>query len=111
MTGPEISFAPSRGLSPIIVLVNNSGWGIFRPITPRKELLEIPPWPYAELAQSWGGVGFKVDTAGELRDALRAAHELRDFAIIECIIPPTDISPVSRRYIRASASKGGAAKS
>ncbi len=111
MTGPEISFAPSRGLSPIIVLVNNSGWGIFRPITPHKELLEIPPWPYAELAQSWGGVGFKVDTAGDLRDALRAAHELRDFAIVECIIPPTDISPVSRRYIRASARKGGAARS
>ena len=110
MTGPEISFAPARGLSPIVVLVNNSGWGIFRPVTPRKDLLEIPPWPYAELAQAWGGVGFKVGSPGELRDALRAAHELRDFAIIECIVPPTDISPVSRRYIRASAKKGGAAR-
>jgi len=105
MTGPEISFAPVRGLTPIVVLVNNAGWGIFRPVTPRKELLEIPPWPYAELAQSWGGVGFKVDTADELRDALRAAHELREFAIIECIVPPTDISPLSSRYIRASAKK------
>ena len=103
MTGPEISFAPVRGLCPIVVLVNNAGWGIFRPVTPRKDLLEIPPWPYAELARAWGGVGFRVTSHAELRDALRAAHELKDFAIVECIVPPDDISPVSRRYIQASA--------
>ena len=106
MTGPEISYAPGRGLSPVVVLVNNSGWGIFRPVTPRKELLEIPPWPYAELAQQWGGVGIRAETRQELREALRAAHEVHDFVLVECIVPPTDISPVSRRYIRASASKG-----
>ena len=44
----------------------------------------------------------------ELRDALRGANEVREFALIECRVPPTDISPVSRRYIRASARKGGA---
>jgi indolepyruvate decarboxylase len=105
MTGPEISYAPLRGLSPVILLINNSGWGIFRPVTPRKELLEIPPWPYAELAQAWGGVGFRAETRQELREALRAAHEVRDFVLIECIVPPSDNSPVSRRYIRASARK------
>jgi indolepyruvate decarboxylase len=109
MTGAEISFAPRRGLAPIVVLVNNGGWGIFRPVTPRKDLLEIPPWPYAELAQAWGGVGIRVETRAELRDALRAAHEVREFVIIECIVPPADISPVSRRYIRASARKSQAA--
>jgi indolepyruvate decarboxylase len=109
MTGPEISHAPAHGLTPIVVLVNNGGWGIFRPVTQRRDLLEIPPWPYAELAQAWGGVGFQVETRAELRDALRAANEVREFAIIECRVPPTDISPVSRRYIRASARKGDAA--
>jgi indolepyruvate decarboxylase len=106
MTGAEISHAPSRRLSPIIVLVNNSGWGIFRPVSPRQDLLDIPAWPYAELAQEWGGVGFRAETAAELREALRAAHELHEFAIVECVVPRTDISPVSRRYIRASARKG-----
>jgi len=110
MTGAEISYAPQRGLSPIVVLVNNAGWGIFRPVTPRKDLLQIPPWPYAELAQAWGGVGIEAKTRRELREALRAAHEVRDFVIIECRIPPDDISPVSRRYIRASARKGRAAE-
>jgi indolepyruvate decarboxylase len=111
MTGPEISHAPGRGLSPVVVVVNNSGWGIFRPVSPRKDLLEIPPWPYAELAQAWGGVGIRVETRQELRDALRAAHEVGEFVIIECIVPPTDISPVSRRYIRASARRSRSARS
>ncbi len=105
MTGPEISHAPRRGLSPIVVLVNNSGWGIFRPVSPRQDLLEIPPWPYAELAQSFGGVGIRAQTRQELREALRAAHEVRDFVIVECLVPKHDASPISRRYIRASARK------
>jgi indolepyruvate decarboxylase len=106
MTGPEISHAPSRGLSPIVVLVNNSGWGMFRPVSPRPDLLEIPPWPYAELARSWGGAGFRAQTAAELRQALGAAHRVRGFAIIECVVPPMDLSPVGLRYIRQSIRKG-----
>jgi indolepyruvate decarboxylase len=110
MTGPEISAAPGRRLAPIVVLVNNAGWGIFRPVTPRKDLLEIPPWPYAELAQQWGGVGIRAETRQELREALRAAHEIRDFVLIDCVVPRDDISPVSQRYIRASARKSQASR-
>jgi indolepyruvate decarboxylase len=110
MTGPEISHAPMLGLSPVVVLVNNGGWGIFRPVSPRRDLLEIPSWPYAELAQGWGGVGFRVDTASELRDALRAAHEVKEFVVIEARVDPDDLSPISRRYIQASARKARAAR-
>ena len=110
MTGPEISHAPLLGLSPVVVLVNNGGWGIFRPVSPRRDLLEIPSWPYAELAQGWGGVGFRVDTASELRDALRAAHEVKEFVVIEARVDPDDLSPISRRYIQASARKARAAR-
>jgi len=105
MTGPEISHAPGHGLSPVVLLVNNAGWGIFRPVSPRQDLLEIPPWPYAELAQAWGGVGYRATDPRALREALRAAHALDRFALIECIVPPDDLSPVSRRYIRSSARK------
>ena len=110
MTGPEISHAPSHGLSPIVVLVNNRGWGIFRPVTQRADLLVIPDWPYAELAQAWGGVGFCVESAEALGDALRAAHAMKSFALIECRVPPTDLSPLGRRYIQGSARKGRARK-
>ncbi|MEN8184667.1 MAG: thiamine pyrophosphate-binding protein [Myxococcota bacterium] len=105
MTGPEVSHAPGLDLSPIIVVVDNSGWQIFRPVTPRHDLLSIPPWPYSKLAQAWGGVGFRVKSKSELREALRAAHEVQEFVIIDCAIPPDDLSPVSRRYIRQSASR------
>jgi indolepyruvate decarboxylase len=105
MTGPELSHAPRRGLCPIVVLVNNAGWQIFRPVTPRRDLLSLPPWPYADLARAWGGVGFRARTSRELQEALRAAHEVRDFVIIDCRVPSDDLSPVSRRYIRESARK------
>ena len=105
MTGMEISHAPKYGLSPIVVVVNNGGWGMFRPVSPRQDLLEIPNWPYAELAGSLGGVGFIAETASELRDALRAGHELNDFVIIEARVPHDDLSPISKRYIRESIRK------
>jgi indolepyruvate decarboxylase len=108
MTGPEISHAPKHGLSPVVVLVNNAGWGIFRPVSPRQDLLEVPNWPYAELAQEWGGVGFRATTPSELREALRAADAQNRFALVECVVPPDDLSPVSKRYIRASAKKARA---
>lgn len=108
MTGMEVSHAPKYGLSPIVVVVNNGGWGMFRPVSPRQDLLEIPNWPYAELAQSWGGVGFTVQTGSELRDALRAAHEVNGFVIIEARVPHDDISPISKRYIRESIRKAKA---
>jgi indolepyruvate decarboxylase len=110
MTGAEISHAPRHGLTPIVVLINNGGWGIFRPVSQRHDLLEIPNWPYAELAQNWGGVGFVAETAAELAEALRAAHEVKEFVLIECRVAPDDLSPISRRYIRASARKNKAAR-
>jgi len=106
MTGAEISHAPRLGLSPVVVLVNNSGWGIFRPVSPRQDLLDIPPWPYAQLANAWGGVGVQARNPGQLAAALRDADATEGFVLIECVVPSSDISPVSRRYIRASIRKG-----
>jgi TPP-dependent 2-oxoacid decarboxylase len=60
MTGAEIAHAQRYGLNPIIILLNNGGWGIFRPIAKRQDLLALPSWHYAELARLWGGQGYKV---------------------------------------------------
>jgi indolepyruvate decarboxylase len=106
MTGPEISHAPGKGLAPIVVLVNNAGWSIFRPVSPRQDLLEVPPWPYAELATAWGGLGLRAETPGELRDALETAHGSKRFTLIDCRVPGDSLSPISRKYIEESARKG-----
>jgi indolepyruvate decarboxylase len=107
MTGPEISHAPRYGLHPIVVVVNNGGWQIFRPVVERPELLAVPPWPYAELARAWGGAGYLATRVGEFRLALAAAARERRFVVIEAVVAPDDLSPVSRKYIQASAKQGG----
>jgi len=106
MTGPEIAHAPRYGINPIVIVVNNGGWQIFRPVVRRTALLDLPAWPYAELAKAWGGVGFRVETAGALRAALAEAARSRSFVVIETCIRPDDHAPVSRKYIEASARHG-----
>jgi hypothetical protein len=86
--------------------MNNGGWGIFRPVADREDLLSVPSWPYAELARAWGGVGMKVDQVGALRDALEVAGRCDSFVIIEVAIAPHDLSPVTRKYIAASVGHG-----
>ena len=103
MTGMEISQALRYGLTPICVVVNNSGWGIFRPITERQDLLEVPSWPYAEIGRALGGFGARAATRAELRAALAAAFESDRFSIVEAVTPPDDLSPISRRYITSGA--------
>ncbi len=108
MTGPEISHAPLLGLNPIVLVINNGGWGIFRPIVKRRELLDIPPWPYANLARDWGGAGFEVRTLAQLRRALVAAHKSRAFAMIDIRVGRDDLSPVTVKYIKAAARRSQA---
>lgn len=111
MTGPEIAHARRNGLRPIVVLVNNGGWGIFRPVVKRQAILEIPPWPYAELARAWGGVGELVSSGPDLLAALERAEDARTFTLIEVMIGRTDLSPLSKKYIRFSSRQGQKAAS
>jgi indolepyruvate decarboxylase len=106
MTGPEISHAPRYGLDPIVVVVNNGGWQIFRPVVSRTALLDLPAWPYAELARAWGGMGVRVETAAALRRALADAARCKTFVVIEACVRPDDHSPVARKYIEASSRHG-----
>jgi TPP-dependent 2-oxoacid decarboxylase len=103
MTGPEISHAAVLGLKPIVLLINNGGWGIFRPVVERRELLDIPPWPYANLARDWGGAGFEVQTLGQLKRALESADRTDGFTIIDVRVERNDLSPVTIKYIKAAA--------
>jgi indolepyruvate decarboxylase len=103
MTGTELAQAPRHGTNPIVVVINNGGWGIFRPVADgQEELLDIPPWPYADLGRAWGGFGVRVDQVGALRQALAEAAAQPRFALIEVMIEPGSLSPVTRKYIAAS---------
>lgn len=106
MTGTEIAQAPRYRLRPIVLLMNNGGWGIFRPVVKRHSILEVPSWPYAELARSFGGVGERVTSGPELLVALERAERSDRFVLIEVMIGRTDLSPLSRKYIRFSSRQG-----
>jgi indolepyruvate decarboxylase len=105
MTGVEIIHAPRHGCNPIVILVNNSGWGIFRPVAKQQDLLALPSMHYADLAILWGGVGIRVETVAELRRALENATHSSAFVIIEAMTGYRDLSPISVKYIRASAQR------
>src|SRR6266542_48127 len=105
MTGVEIVHAPRHGCNPIVILVNNGGWGIFRPVAKPQELLALPSLRYADLGVLWGGVGIRVQTVAELRRALENAAQSSSFVIIEAMTGYRDLSPISVKYIRASAKR------
>lgn len=111
MTGPEVAQAKRYGLNPIIVLLNNGGWGIFRHISKRTDLLSLPDWRYADLATLWGGTGMIVEKASQMLSALEEAAKTPTFVIIEVKIPPNDLSPMSRKYIEAAARHSNPASS
>ena len=105
MTGVEIAHALRYKLNPIVVLLNNGGWGIFRPIAKRQDLLALPSWRYADLARLWGGRGFRVATVAQLRRALDETAKSYSFANMEVMTGAGDLSPITLKYIRASAKK------
>ena len=105
MTGVEIIHAPRHGCNPVVILVNNGGWGIFRPVAKEQELLALPTLRYADLAVLWGGVGIRVETVAQLRRALENAAQSSAFVIIEAMTGYRDLSPISIKYIRASAKR------
>ena len=97
MTGIELSTAVKFGMKPIVLILNNDGYGTQRFILdgPFNEILR---WNYTELTKLFGaGVGRKVATNGELESAIKEAVANNTLYIIEVIIPRHDCSPSLRR--------------
>jgi len=101
MTGPEISHAPEYGCNPVIVLLNNTRWEMLQAFYPHAGYNDTVSWPFAKLAELWGGRGFNALTVGDLRRALEAAWASTSFSIIEVPLAKGDISPVLARFVQA----------
>jgi indolepyruvate decarboxylase len=101
MTGPEIAHAPEYGCNPVIVLLNNTRWEMLQAFYPHAGYNDTITWPFAKLAELWGGRGFDAPTVGDLRRALEAAWAAPSFSIIEVPLAKGDISPVLARFVQA----------
>jgi indolepyruvate decarboxylase len=95
MTGLELGGMARVGVHPIVVVVNNDGYGTERPMMDGA-FNDIPRMRYSRFPEALGsGTGVRVDTEdgldAALREALADATQLR---LIEAVIPRDDISPM-----------------
>jgi indolepyruvate decarboxylase len=101
MTGMELSTAVRNRLNPVVVVLNNRGYGTERHIQdgPYNDLHN---WNYHRLPDLLGaGRGFLVRTNRELNDALEAAAAWKKgFCLVEVQLDPLDRSPALERLAK-----------
>lgn len=92
MTGVEISTAIRLGLNPIIIVLNNDGYGTLRKIR-EGGFNVITQWDYNKICELVrGGEGSKVSTKGGFDTALSRAQKSARVHVIEVKIPRNDAS-------------------
>ena len=101
MTGPEIAHAPQYGCNPVIVLLNNSRWEMLQAFFPHAHYNDTVPWPFAALANLWGGHGVAGPDGRRPAAGPATAWASEEFSVIEVPLARGDISPVLARFVQA----------
>ncbi|MCI4665314.1 MAG: indolepyruvate/phenylpyruvate decarboxylase [Neomegalonema sp.] len=102
MTGWELGNATRLGLKPIVLMLNNSAWGMLKVFQPETSYNDLGDWRYAEMAAGMGGVGVRVSTRAELWDALiDAADDTENWRLIEAMVPRGNYSRTLTRFVEA----------
>jgi indolepyruvate decarboxylase len=93
MTGVEVSTAVRLGLNPVIIVLNNDGYGTMRKI--REGCFNvITQWNYSKICDLvGGGESITASTIGEFDDALWRAQKSDHVHVIEVKISRADASP------------------
>ena len=99
MTSMELSTAVRYGLDPVIIVLNNHGYGTERPLL-EGAYNDIQDWNYAAIPEVLGGgIGIRATTEEELEKALTEAFSKRGtFYLIEVELGKTDFSPAMQRF-------------
>ena len=106
MTGMEISTALRYGLNPIVIVLNNHGYGTERPMQDGP-YNDVQPWQYHRLPEVLGGGrGFLIHTESELNAALAAAAKhTGSFCLLEVVLDQNDHSPALQRLTQRLAKR------
>jgi indolepyruvate decarboxylase len=98
MTGMELTTAVRYGLDPVVILLDNEGYGTERPMLDGP-FNDVVPWHYAKLPEVLGaGRGYEIRTEGDLDDALAAALADRSgYSLLHVHIARGDLSPALQR--------------
>lgn len=98
MTCLELSTTLRHGFNPIVLVLNNKGYGTER-FLHEGPFNDIPNWEYHRMPDLLGGGwGFEVHTEGDLDQALNAAMANKDaFSLLNIHLQPLDVSPALKR--------------
>jgi indolepyruvate decarboxylase len=93
MTGTEISTIVRLGIKPIVLILNNEGYGTMRKIRDGSFNV-ISQWNYGKICELvGGGDSTSAATKGELDGAIRSAMGSNSVRVIDVRIPRNDMSP------------------
>jgi len=102
MTGLELGHCARHGWDPIVVVMNNGGWGMLSAFRPEARYNALGTWNLARVADALGGAGHLVRTRAELAKALATAHANPGrFHLLDVRLAPGALSPTLRRFTEA----------
>lgn len=98
MTGMELATAVRYRLNPIVVVLNNGGYGTERQIHDGP-YNDVATWHYHRVPEVLGaGTSFVVETEDDLEHALTAAQKhTQSYCLLEVMLDPLDRSPALQR--------------
>ena len=106
MTGTELSTVARYGLNPIVLILNNHGYGTERHLL-EGSFNDIGSWNYSCMPTLFStGRGFHVRTEGEFDEAIKTAlDETEHFTVIEAELDKLDTSPALARLAERMSGK------
>jgi indolepyruvate decarboxylase len=97
MTGTELGTLVDENLRPIILLLNNGGYGMLEAIDGPRPYYVRRDWDFPAFARSLGALAERVTTGADLKEALARAESADRAYVIEAITARDDLSPVMTR--------------
>jgi indolepyruvate decarboxylase len=110
MTGWELGNCRRLGLNPIVLLFNNTAWGMLKAFQKDTGYNDLDDWHFAEHAETMGGRGTRVSTPAQLTAALEQAHNDEScFQLVEIMLPADVFSRTLTRFTDTITSKAALA--
>lgn len=106
MTAMELSTAVRYHVDPIIILLNNHGYGTERPLL-EGSYNDIQDWDYTKIPEVLkGGQAVRTTTEDEFEDAFKSfLHQRGSFSLIEVELEKTDFSDGLKRFAKLASKK------
>ena len=102
MTGLELGHCARHGWDPVVVVMNNGGWGMLSAFRPQARYNALGTWNLASVGDALGGAGHLVRTRADLARALEVAMANPGrFHLLDVRIAPEALSPTLRRFADA----------